>query len=128
MTWNIHDMEADILVARVFSEPTLRNAILGLACLEPRMVCLEISANESYDVGIGGPWACVQHLMREPWAARMAVLPASGNRPEVVCFMCGGQGTEVDCHYLIPVGQVIELLADCFLSGKPSSLAEWEEI
>jgi immunity protein Imm1 of predicted polymorphic toxin system len=111
----------------VADEQGFRSELARLASLEPRVVGIELSGNEYLQVGLGGPWAFVEHVVDEPWKAE-AALPrvGAGAKPESVWFMCGGQGSEIPARYLLPKVEAVEAVVECLRLGGASPAWEWE--
>jgi hypothetical protein len=93
----------------------LRSVLEAFVCQEPRIVGIEISDNEHIQIGVGGSWACVQHVIDEPWKAQVA-LPRQecAGRPMAVSFVCGGQDTEVPAQFLMRPCEMIDLVVAFF--------------
>jgi len=112
----------------VVDEQALRLELARLADLEPRVVGIGLSANEYLQVGLGGSWAFVEHVVDEPWNAQVALsgLATAGQKPESIWFVCGGQGSEIPSHYLMPTAEAIELVVQCLRLGRVPSDRQWE--
>jgi hypothetical protein len=130
--WRVKDL-ADSGLGReapevaVADERALRSELGRLASLEPRVVGIELSGNEYLQVGLGGPWAFVEHVVDEPWKAEVALSRTdAGLKPESVWFVCGGQGSEIPAQLLMPAAEAIEVVVECLRLGGVSPGWEWE--
>jgi hypothetical protein len=112
----------------VISEIELRSALQGFVPHEPRIVGVDISENECLRIGIGGPWAFVEHVVDKPWKAQVALVREqfSTTRPDCVSFLCGNQDTEIPGRLLMPVAEAIALLASFYSDEKWPDKIEWE--
>jgi hypothetical protein len=129
--WRVKDQsglghEAPELV--IADEQALRAELARLASLEPRVVRFEMPGKECLQVGLGGAWAFVEHLLDKPWKAQAALSRLSGvdSRPESIWFVCGGQGTEIPSRYLMPTAEAIEVVVECLRVGEVPSGWNWE--
>ena len=111
----------------IADERDLRAELSRLARLEPRVAGVELPGNEYLHVGLGGPWAFVEHVVDEPWKAE-AALPraADGSKPESVWFVCGGQGSEIPARFLMPAAEAIDAVAECVRLSGASPGWKWE--
>jgi hypothetical protein len=100
----------------VLDEHALQTELRRLADLEPRVIGIELSTSENLQIGLGGPWAFVEHVVDEPWKAEVAISRTSytGQKSESVSFVCGGQDSEIPSRYLFPVTEAVEVLVECF--------------
>jgi hypothetical protein len=99
-----------------------------MTTLEPRVFAVELSGNEYLHVGLGGAWAFVEHVVDEPWKAEVALsrLADADQKPESVWFVCGGQGTEIPCQYLMPTAEAVDVVIEYFARGGAASSWQWE--
>jgi len=131
--WRVKDL-ADSGLGReapevsVADEQVLRMELSRLASLAPRVVGVELTENEYLQVGLGGPWAFVEHVVDNPWKAEVALsrLSDASQRPESVSFACGGQGSEIPSQYLMRLGEAIEVVVECLRLGGVPSGWQWE--
>jgi hypothetical protein len=130
--WRVKDCAesgfgADAPEVAVVDEQALRSHLRGLAHLDPRVVGIEFSASACLQVGLGGPWAFVEHIIDDPWKAEVALSrSASGQKPESVWYTCGGQGSEIPAQYLMPVAEAIDVVAESLRLGGPAPGWQWE--
>src|SRR5262245_25909793 len=88
--WRVKDLAesgfgADAPEVGVVDEQALRSHLLGLAHLDPRVVGIELSAIKCLQIGLGGPWAFVEHIIDDPWKAEVALSRGdSRQKPESV--------------------------------------------
>jgi hypothetical protein len=132
--WQVKDLAESGLgrtgsTVAVADEHALRSELGRLASLGPRAVGIELSGNEYLQLGLGGPWAFVEHVVDEPWKAEVALPhPEARKRPESVWFVCGGQGSEIPSQYLMPAAEAIEVVVQCLRLGGVSPGWRWELI
>jgi hypothetical protein len=98
-----------------------------LAQRDPRIVVVDINANECLNIGIGGPWAFVEHVVMEPCKAEVATTREIGTeKPRSLRFLsCGALDTEVLAESLMPVSEAIEVVAGIFRSGALPDNVHW---
>jgi hypothetical protein len=104
----------------VRDEVSLTQALWRFARQEPRVVIVGISDSDSLQVGIGGEWAFVEHVVEQPWKAEVAIPKdeaSDGPKPESVWFPVGGDSSEIPAEYLMPVAKAIELIAEYYRTG-----------
>jgi hypothetical protein len=91
----------------------------------------ELVADEGHEllVGIGGRIGCAQYSNpgREP-PYLMATLGTDNNTDECIDFPYDDTATPVPMRYCLPAELITEIAIDFLKTGKPSSLAKWEEI
>ena len=132
--WRVKDLAesglgCDASEIAVADENALRVELLRLASLEARVVGIELSSNEYLQIGLGGSWAFVEHIVDEPWKAEVA-LPRSitDSQPDSVWFVCGGQGSEIPAKFLLSKEEAIQIVVDFLRLGVTSTAWKWELI
>jgi Immunity protein Imm1 len=109
-------------------EHALAAELRRLADLEPRVIGIELSTNEYLQIGLGGPWAFVEHVVDAPWKAEVAISRTSDTslKPESVSFVYGGQDSEISSGYLLPFAEAVEVLVEYFRTNAVPSTWQWE--
>ena len=131
--WRLQDV-ADryphgALEVSVRDEAGLREVLWGFAAKEPRVVTVGVWDCDALQIGIGGEWGFVQHVVCEPWKAQIAIPRkdrTEGQKPESVTFLLGGAVSEIEAEFLMPVAEVIQLVLECYREGKLPPSVEWE--
>jgi hypothetical protein len=128
--WEFDDL-GDYGVCRTIGDVTSVRVFHGeLAQLDPRIVKVEIDANQWLHIGIGGQWAFVEHICFEPWKPQIAVLnnrSALVGIPATIRFQAdGASDTEILAQYLIPVSEAIELVVHMFQGGTLPETIQWD--
>jgi hypothetical protein len=86
-----------------------------------------MSENEYLQIGLGGPWAFVEHVVDTPWKAEVALARSRTlHRPEFVSFICGGQDSEIPGQYLMPTAEAIDIVVSCLHVRGASPECQWE--
>ena len=118
--WRVRDLACsgfgrESTEASLADEDALRSELVRLASLEPRVVCIELSDVEYLQIGLGGPWAFVEHVVDEPWKAEIALSrsPEAEQKPGSVCFVCGDQESEIPAQYLMSSSEAFQVEAVC---------------
>jgi hypothetical protein len=132
-TWDVQDLADSVtdrepLAQLVSDEASLREALEAFSQKEPRVVLVGISDTTYLHVGVGGPWAFVEHVVNVPWKAQVA-LPTHGcgvEKPTSVWFTCAGQGSEIPAKFLMPAAEAIELVVQLYRKGTLPDTVEWE--
>ena len=132
--WQLQDLATssarqESAILPIADETDLRSQLERLGQLSPHVVSFRMADGEYLQVGIGGPWAFVEHCVDEPWRAEAAVRDPTvfpQPQPESVWFVCGGQDSEIPSEYLMPVTEAINLVAAVFRSGRLPESVQWE--
>jgi hypothetical protein len=126
--WHLDDLGDNGTCRSVSDDATLRSALQTLAHLEPRIVQVDINSTEYLQIGIGGRWAFVQHVVLEPWKAEVALkVGIEVEKPSSLRFLaCGAADTEIPAKYLMPISEAIELVVTMFRLGSLPDSVQWE--
>ncbi len=97
--------------------------------MEPRVLCLRLSDHEFLNVGVGGPFSFVEHLVEEPWEAEVALaLCPDPQALESAWFALGSDGGEIPRKCLMPLTDAVELVVWACRERKRPDWVRWEPV
>ena len=102
--------------------------LASLAGRDPFIFELQNQEGYRLTIGFGGTLGCVQYSAADGTPPYMVVVADAPSPVESRYFSAGGQETEILGRFCLPIGRVVDIVAEFVATGARSLSVAWEEV